>query len=156
MHQRKLNELEYLNWTIGQPYNISLCITVTGDLREDRLRNVLDKVQEKHPMLQAQLNVGEDDKPYLFWGEVDKIPLEVQPRTSDVQYKEVVEQEFVTPFETGKSCSTPLIRVILLYSLDDSDLIITIQHVIADGMSMVFLFKDIFVLQFFDYAPGLF
>jgi NRPS condensation-like uncharacterized protein len=47
----------------------------------------------------------------------------------------------------GKNCTIPLIRVKVLYSENKFDLILTMQHVIADGMSMAFLLRDI--LEFY-------
>ncbi len=143
MDNRKLNEVEYLNWLIGQPYNISMVITIRGNLQQEKIRNALNKIQEKHPLLQAQLHVDENEDPFLIWGNIREIPLKIENRTSDNLFKKVVEEEFITPFETGKSCSLPLIRVKILFSEDLFDLIITMQHVIADGMSMIFLFMDI-------------
>ena len=143
MHKRRLNEIEYINWTLGQPYNISMSTTVRGNLHEGMLRNALDKIQQKHPLLQAQLLVDTNEHPYLIWGKVGKIPMEIIPRTGEKQYETIIENEFITPFETGSNCPLPLIRVKVLLSDTVFDLIITMQHVIADGMSMVFLFKDI-------------
>jgi len=143
MFKRKLNEIEYLNWALGQPYNISMSTTVRGTLQEAILRKALDKIQQKHPLLQAQLMLDEHQHPYLIWGKIDKIPLEIKLKSEEDEYKKIIEKEFVTPFETGLDCSIPLIRVKLLLSKQKFDLIITMQHVIADGMSMVFLFKDI-------------
>jgi len=143
MHKRKLNEIEYLNWLIGQPYNISMAITIEGTFPEELLRNSLKKLQLKHPILQAQLDVNEIGEPYFFWQEIGQIPLDVIPRTQNDNYKKIVAEEFITPFETGKKSPYPLIRVKLLKDETVSDLIITLQHVIGDGMSMVFLFRDI-------------
>ncbi|MFW9879705.1 MAG: condensation domain-containing protein [Candidatus Thorarchaeota archaeon] len=146
MDKRKLNEIEYLNWLVGQPYNMSMAITIRGNLLQKIMRIALNKIQEKHPLLQAQIYVDENEVPYFFWGNISEIPLEFIPRTSDELYKKIVEEEFLTPFEMGKDYSLPLIRVKILFSEDLFDLIITMQHVIADGMSMVFLFMDILSL----------
>jgi hypothetical protein len=143
MDKRKLNEIEYLNWLVGQPYNISMAITIKGDFQKKKIRNALNKIQEKHPLLQAQLYVDENEDPYFIWGNIGEIPLEYLPRTNSELYKEIVEEEFTTPFEMGKSCPLPLIRVKILISEGLFDLIITMQHVIADGMSMVFFFMDL-------------
>jgi NRPS condensation-like uncharacterized protein len=143
MHKRKLNEIEYLNWLIGQPYNISMAITIERSFPEELLRNSLEKLQIKHPILQAQLDVNEIGEPYFFWENIGNIPLDVIPRIKNENYEEIVANEFITPFETGKNCPYPLIRVKLLKHEAVSDLIITLQHVIGDGMSMVFLFRDI-------------
>lgn len=143
MEERKLNEVEYLNWLVGQPYNVSMAITIRGKLQKEIIRNALNKIQEKHPLLQAQLHVDENEVPYFIWSDIGVIPVDFIARTSDELYKKIVEEEFTTPFDTGKSCPLPLMRVKILFSEDLFDLILTLQHVIADGMSMVFLFMDI-------------
>jgi NRPS condensation-like uncharacterized protein len=143
MDKRKLNEVEYLNWLVGQPYNISMAITIRGNFQKQKMRNALNKIQEKHPLLHAQLYVNKNEEPFFVWANINEIPLTTEKRTSNDLYKKVVEEEFTTPFETGKNCSLPLIRVKILFSEDLFDLIITMHHVIADGMSMVFLFMDI-------------
>jgi len=143
MYERRLNEIEYLNWLIGQPFNISMAITIRGNLQKELLRKSLENVQRKHPILQTQLYVNEKGKPSFIWNEISQIPLEVISRANNDLYKEIVAKEFITPFETGINCSEPLIRVKLLKSKTVSDLIITMQHVIGDGMSMAYLMRDI-------------
>jgi len=143
MYKRKLNEIEYLNWLIGQPYNISMAITIKGNLQKELIHKSLEKVQRRHLILQARLYVNDKGEPYFIWGEIGQIPIEIISRTENDLYKKIVAKEFNTPFETGMNCSYPLIRVKLLNSESVSDLIITIPHVIGDGMSMVFLFRDI-------------
>lgn len=147
MHKRKLNEIEYLNWLIGQPDNICMSITIKGQLNNELLRNALDKIQKKHPILQARLDVNNEGHPHLIWGVYGLIPVEVIPRTHDDLCKRIVEEEFNIPFETGINSVFPLIRVKLLISESLSDIVITIPHVIGDGMSMVYLFRDIFLFM---------
>ena len=67
MDKRKLNEIEYLIWSFGQPNNMSMSVTIEGKLDKERLRAAMDKVQEKHPMLWAQLTTDEDQFPYFIW-----------------------------------------------------------------------------------------
>ncbi|MHA2184181.1 MAG: condensation domain-containing protein, partial [Promethearchaeota archaeon] len=143
MHTRKLNEIEYLNWLIGQPYNVSMALTIEGNLNEEKVRKSLEKVQKKHPILQAQLDVNKQGEPYFSWNEIDQVPIDIIPRTDDLLYRKVVAEEFLTPFETGFDCSLPLMRVKLLNGESCSDLIITLPHLICDGMSLMFLFQDI-------------
>ena len=143
MRKRKLNEIEYLNWLIGQPYNICMAITIKGQLNNELLRKALEKVQRKHPIFQARLDVDIEGQPHLIWGVNGLIPVEVIPRTHDDLCKKIVEEEFKIPFETGINSVSPLIRVKLLISESLSDIIITIPHVIGDGMSMLYLFRDL-------------
>ncbi|MHA2290002.1 MAG: condensation domain-containing protein, partial [Promethearchaeota archaeon] len=143
MEKRKLNEIEYLNWLIGQPYNMSMAITVKGHINKESLKESLEKVQKKHPILRTRLDVDNEGKPFLIFGVNGLIPLEIIPRTNDDHCKRVVDKEFNIPFETGINCPSPLIRVKLLTSESISDIVITIAHVIGDGMSMVYLFRDL-------------
>lgn len=143
MHKRKLNEIEHLNWLIGQPYNNSMAITIKGHLEKELLRESLDKVQKKHPILQARLGVNNEGQPYFIWGVNGLIPVEIIPRTDDDLCKKIVNEEFSIPFETGIDCVSPLIRMKLLISESVSDLIITISHIIGDGMSLIYLFRDL-------------
>ncbi|MFX0018034.1 MAG: hypothetical protein ACFFB1_16805 [Promethearchaeota archaeon] len=55
MYKRRLNEIEYINWTLGQPYNISMSTTVRGNLHEGILRNALDKIQQKLPHTREEI-----------------------------------------------------------------------------------------------------
>ncbi|MFW9820075.1 MAG: hypothetical protein ACFFE5_10750, partial [Candidatus Thorarchaeota archaeon] len=81
MQKRKLNEIEHLNWLIGQPYNISMVITIKGHLEIDLFTESLEKVQKKHPILQARLDLNEEGRPYLIFGVNGLIPVEIIPRT---------------------------------------------------------------------------
>lgn len=152
MEKRKLNEIEYLIWSFGQPNNMSMAVTIDGELDKERLRTTLDKIQKKHPMLWAQVTSDKDQVPYFVWDKIRKIPMEVIPRTKDDLYEEIVENEFITPFEIGSKSKYPLIRVKLLLSEEKSDIIITLQHVIGDGLSMGFIFRDL--LSFYINPPN--
>jgi hypothetical protein len=138
-----LNEIEYLNWLIGWPYNMSMAITVKGHIDKEKLKESLEKFQKKHPLLQSRLDVNKEGRPFLIFGVNGLIPLEIIPRTDDDHCKRLLDKEFNIPFETGMNCPSPLIRVKLLTSEAISDIIITVAHVIGDGMSMVYLFRDL-------------
>jgi len=147
MDKRKLNEIEHLMWLIGQPNNMSMAITIKGHLEKELLRESLEKVQKKHPILQSRLEVNNKGHPYFIWGVNGLIPVEVITRTDDDLCKRIVDEEFNIPFETGINCVSPLIRVKLLISDSVSDIIITIAHVIGDGMSMIYLFRDLIIFM---------
>jgi NRPS condensation-like uncharacterized protein len=66
--------------------------------------------------------------------------LRLLERHSPQQWQQEVERELADPFDWNRA---PLVRVVLLQGDDMSDLIITCDHTIADGMSVVFLLRDI-------------
>jgi hypothetical protein len=120
-----------------------MAITVKGHIDKELLKESLEKIQKKHPLLQARLDVNNEGKPFLIFGVAGLIPLEIIPRIDDDHCKRLVDIEYNIPFETGVNCPYPLIRVKLLTLESISDIVITIAHVIADGRSMVYLFRDL-------------
>jgi hypothetical protein len=154
--RRELHEIEYFNWCFGQPYNMVLLVQVRGDLTPERLRPALDKAQERHPLLGVNIEIGARGIPWFSSERVGPIPLSVIASREPGDAREVVEEELGAIFamDTPGSPRLPLMRVsMLLPTAPDQpvDLVFTVQHVIADGLSMLFLLRD---LLFFMENPG--
>ena len=147
--KRELSDIEYFQWIIGQPYNIVMAIRFRGDLPLDRLREGLDKAQQRHPLLQVTTVLDEQGRPCFTSDGVGKIPIKVLTREGDDHALRIVEQEFAAKFsmDIPQITSLPLMRVTLLTgttpSTEKHDIIFCTQHTIADGMSMVFLIRDL-------------
>ncbi len=138
IYKKKLNQRERTHAKVPQS-NISLIATIIGNVSHNNLREVIKKMQLRHPILNSHLDSRGRDVFLLANEEID-IPLKIIPRERDDQWKEVILQEHKIPFEMVKG---PLIRFILLYSAEISDLIIFCQHTICDGMSLAYLARDI-------------
>lgn len=147
--RRELNEIEYLNWCFGQPYNIVICVRIRGNIPPDRLQSALDKAQQRHPLLKVNTILNEQDMPLFASEGVGAIPLKVINRTGEDQALRITEQELATPFDMNELLESPLplMRVTLLRlqnsAIEPADIIISAQHTISDGMSMVFLVRDL-------------
>ncbi len=157
--RRRLNEIEYFNWCLDQPYNIVVMVRLAGRLAPDALRVALDKVQQRHPLLRANTVLDDHGDPWLDSAGVGPIPLDVRRREGDDDAGQVMDQELSQPFpmDAGGSSGACLARVVLLTpdgpdgtdsasSADmdgPSDLVISVQHVVTDGMSMLFLVRDL-------------
>jgi NRPS condensation-like uncharacterized protein len=63
----------------------------------------------------------------------------VVERQSEQQWQQEVEYEIAHPFDWNQA---PLIRMVLVHADDVSELIITCYHVLADGMSTVYLLRQ--------------
>jgi len=151
--RRELNEIEYLNWCIGKPYNMVLAVQVRGDLTPDRLRVALDKAQRRHPLLQVNTEIGPSGRPWFSSDGVGAIPLAVVEGAAPQSARRLVEREVDATFarDGTESPRLPLMRVSLLRPRDPADpigVVLTAQHIIADGLSLVFLFRDL--LHFID------
>lgn len=147
--RRELNEIEYLNWCFGQPYNIVISVRIRGNIPPDRLQSALDKAQQRHPLLKVNTILDEQDMPWFVSEGVGAIPLKVVDRAGEDHALRITEKELATPFDMNKPPESPLplMRVTLLSppnpAAEPADIIISAQHTISDGMSMVFLVRDL-------------
>jgi hypothetical protein len=152
MH-RELNEIEYFNWCVGQPYNMVVAVRIRGELTPDRLRKALDKAQQRHPLLAVNTAIGGGGLPWFSSDGVGRIPLTVVEDAEPDDPQRLTERELTGTFamDSTQSPRLPLMRVCLLLARAPSQpasLVFTAQHVIADGLSMVFLVRDL--LRFLD------
>jgi hypothetical protein len=146
--RRELNDIEYFNWCIGQPYNMVVVVGVRGDLKPDRLREALDKAQQRHPLLGVNTEIGPAGIPWFSSEGVGAIPLTVVDQSEPDGTRRLTETELSATFAMDQSGSPrlPLMRVSLLVPRDSAQptaVVFTAQHVIADGLSMVFLVRDL-------------
>lgn len=146
--RRELNEIEYFNWCIGQPYNMVAAVQIRGDLRPDQLRQALAKAQQRHPLLGVNTEIGPTGLPWFSSEGVGAIPLTVVERSETEDTRKLVETELTATFAMDEPGSPrlPLLRVSLLLPRDSAHptgVVFTVQHVIADGLSLVFLVRDL-------------
>lgn len=151
--KRELNEIEYLTYCMGQPYNIVTVVRLRGALTADRLRAALDKAQQRHPLLRANTILDRSGIPWLTSEGVGPIPLTVLKRENDDYALRITQKELHAQFDMDKPGKSrkPLMRVTLLQptdpSAEPSDVILCAQHTISDGMSMVFLARDLLLFM---------
>lgn len=140
--KRKLNDIEYLNFTIGQPYNLAVTLKITGIITKEELRNALKKAQDKHPLLKSRIETDESGTIWLTSEDVQEIPIEEFELENDLITNEIFLDHLERPFDYEKK-NLPLFRTTLLSSNRQTHLILCAQHTITDGLSMVFLIKDL-------------
>jgi hypothetical protein len=155
--RRELNEIEYFNWCFGQPYNMVVGVQIRGAVQPDRLRAALDKAQQRHPLLGVNTELGPAGIPWFSSQGVGVIPLTVVAQAQPDASAKLAESELVATFvmDQPSSARLPLLRVSLFLPRDaaqPTDLLFTVQHVIADGLSMVFLVRDL--LRFMEHPDA--
>jgi NRPS condensation-like uncharacterized protein len=138
---RQLGSEERIFWSYEQvrPMHFTLAANIIGTLPVDRLHEALTLVQQRHPLLNVRIVLDQSGTPW-FMRDSAKIPVRLVKRHSEQQWQQEVEHEIANPFDWDQA---PLVRVVLLQGNDVSDLIITCEHIITDGMSSVFLLRDI-------------
>jgi hypothetical protein len=154
--RRALNEIEYLNWCIGQPYNMVVVVRLRGELWPDQLREALDKAQQRHPLLGVNTELDAAGMPWFSSEGVGEIPLAVLDQAEPEDARALADRELVARFDMDVPGASrlPLMRASMLRlraSAQLVDVVFTVQHVIGDGLSMVFLVRDL--LRFIA-APG--
>lgn len=120
--------------------NVSLVARIEGDVSEEKLRAALESVRLMHPLIGSKVIL---DTHHEAWFSSDNVPgtiLRITHRKNDTQWFDEIRQEHMTPLDpiTG-----PLVRFVLVYSPDVSDLIIFAAHTICDGTALATLVRDI-------------
>jgi NRPS condensation-like uncharacterized protein len=138
---RKLGANERLTWSYQQirPMPFVITANIIGAFQIEELQQALAQAQQRHQLLNVQIVLDKSEIPW-FKEDSIQIPLRVVKRLDRHQWQQEVEQELRDPFDWNQA---PLIRVVLLQGENISDLIITCDHSIADGKSIVFLLRDI-------------
>jgi NRPS condensation-like uncharacterized protein len=122
-----------------RPNHFTLTANILGALHLEGLQQALIKVQQRHPLLNVRIALDRQEVPWVI-KDIGIIPVRLIERHSPQQWQQEVERELANPFDWNQA---PLIRVVLLQGVDVSDLIITCDHTISDGISVVFLLRDI-------------
>jgi NRPS condensation-like uncharacterized protein len=122
------------------PFNVIMVANIRGYVDTKRLSDVLNRLKTRHALLAVRVIIDKNNVAWFVTEGVPEFNLEVVPRQNENQWTERVEAEFKTPFSFEKG---PLSHFTLLHSPDVSELIICVHHVICDGMSLIYLIKDI-------------
>ena len=139
---RLLGVKEHLLWLTAQtkPMNVVLCASLTNSLSVNQLTEALTWVQRCHPLLGVRIVIDEQEQPRFVSEGVPAIPLRVRERQGEEHWCQEVEAELLRPFPWSQG---PLLRVVLLRSPDCSEIIVTFDHCIGDGLSGAYLLRDI-------------
>lgn len=101
--QRELNEIEYLNWCVEQPYNMVVAARIRGAVSERTLRAALDQARERHPLLRVNTEVGANGIPYFSSSGVGSIPLAVIAGTEPNTVQKLFARELAATFDRDRT-----------------------------------------------------
>jgi hypothetical protein len=141
MH-RELGPFEHLLWLVDQwtPRHFLFVARIEGStISVEELNAALLQSQRRHPILRTGIQVNGDGRPE-FVPSYAPIPLRVVRRAHDAQWLGEVETQLAHPFYTE---DRPLLRVSLVQGEAVSELILTVHHTIGDGVSAMYLVRDL-------------
>lgn len=142
--KRKLGTNERVVWLSTQAGSLNFVNVahLSNVLDEHVLRKALDLLPQRHPLLKTRIEIQGNE--LLFNSDaVPQIPLRTEVRCSDDHWYDEAEKEINSPFPCFEG---PLVRVVLLRGDKTSDILITFHHIIGDGMSGVYLMRDLLQL----------
>ena len=147
-----LDQLEGANAT----YNNSLALTMTGNINHDALRSAIAEIVRRHEVFRTRfelingvpLQIVEPD--INFEIEItDRQHLDHTQQQTDIE--KYLQQEEAKPFNLNRG---PLLRVNLVkLSATESMLLITMHHIISDGLSLGVFLKELSIL-YTTYSQG--
>jgi hypothetical protein len=139
---REFGSVERFHWLMGLNHSnhFAMAVEVSGETTPSMWREALNKLCHRHPFLNVR--IARNAKSKLVFQRVDgnEIPLTVKALESPFQWQEEFENELVTLFDPY---SAPLMRALLLHNKSKCVMILTTHHTIADGMSLVFVIRDL-------------
>jgi Condensation domain len=137
---RALGAREHMFWLMNQKHPVHLTVTaeVKGITKAQSWRDALDAVQRRHPILSTSIKLNVEGQPSLYQVDAAPIPLRVVDGSIQEHWELELDREMALPFTPE-----PLIRTVLIHKPQSAVLILVAHHAIADGMSLVFLIRDL-------------
>ncbi|REG49629.1 condensation domain-containing protein [Paraburkholderia sp. BL6669N2] len=138
---RRLGALEHFFWLADQnrPTHFAMVAEIAGVTSLDQWRRAIDTVRDMHSILRSSIEVNADGLPFF------------QPLQKPVNALRIVEEadwrwelEVTRELQSSFARSTaPLVRFVLERRESMATLIVVAHHAVADGMSVVYLIREI-------------
>jgi hypothetical protein len=142
--KRKLGASEHILWLASSkvPSHGVAVIEVSGSLTEAVLRETFVFLQKRHPLLNVEIQL-ENGEPKFVSVDRSTLLLEIADRPEKHDWLQEVEEEInrLLPWPTG-----PLTRITWLKSANKQVLAIALHHAISDGISTVYLVRDLLTI----------
>ena len=126
----------------GVRSKIAVVARIVGDVAEKDLVQSIKKVRQMHPLAGCKIIFDDHNDAWCSTENVPETILRVVPRKSENQWFDEIRREHLIPFEPEKG---PLVRFVLVYSPQVSELIAFAQHCICDGTAVANLIRDVLV-----------
>ncbi|OOQ58435.1 condensation domain-containing protein [Mucilaginibacter pedocola] len=139
---RTLGAFEKTFWLLDQidSKDFALAAEIEGRETVEAWQQALVKLQQRHPNLFAKVVLDQFSRPVLEHVNGITIPLRVLNVDDNYRWEEEAEKELATRFNTAEA---PLLRAVLIQKPAITVLILASSHIVADGTSLTYLFRDL-------------
>jgi NRPS condensation-like uncharacterized protein len=136
--RRSVSRIESLVWTASPipPMNYCLAARLSGTVSADAVSQAARSLRRRFPAVFARVIVDDQGQVCEESEGVPDAPLRVREGCEDLDWRRTAEEELGEPFDLYRN---PSIRIALLHGTGFSDLVLTVQHARADGLSGVYL-----------------
>jgi NRPS condensation-like uncharacterized protein len=120
--------------------NVIVAFQITGKITESQLQNGIQLIRTIHPMIGVHIEFDEEKRAWFVSDNTPPCSWKIIPRENDRTWIQAVLAEYWEPFQISKG---PLVRFLLVEGNEFSDLVVIAQHAICDGLSLVYLLRDL-------------
>ncbi|BFM45613.1 condensation domain-containing protein [Flavobacterium sp. CFS9] len=145
MNKRKLLLVERIMYVdSATPLNCVFTAKIKGEILKEQIEIALERIQHKHPLLRAEVDLQDKQHPvYVIKENMKPIPLRIVKRQTDTHWLAESEQEWYRQF---KGEGLPLAQLVWIKGQKFSELLWVVPHCICDGTSMVTLMQELLAL----------
>ncbi|OXG03954.1 hypothetical protein B0A64_16520 [Flavobacterium araucananum] len=126
------------------PLNCVFTAKIKGQISKEHIEIALAKIQNKHPLLRAAIDVQDKQHPvFVIKENMKPIPLRIVKRQTDKDWFVQSEQEWYRQFQDKDS---PLAQLVWIKGDELSELLWVLPHCVCDGTGMVTLMQELLAL----------
>lgn len=125
------------------PLNCVFTAKISGTINEENLHRALQKIQQKHPLLQMNIDASGKAPYFVLNQQISKIPVRVAKRFTDEDWLTESKTEWYKLFDAQNE---PLARLVWLKGETVSDLLLVLPHCICDGTTILNLLRELMTL----------
>lgn len=143
IQSRPLGKAEKINWLLdlGACTNFVVMVEVSGHLSEENLRNALEIVRHRHPMLRTSVLLKNKDNVHFEPADDQPLELEIFDDLSADAWISELESKMNISFDVW---SYPLTHITWFRKNEtESTIVMTFNHAIADAVSAAHLLLEI-------------
>lgn len=139
---RHLGGFETVLWLLDQTRSIHFVTAaeMQGHVPVSRWEEGLQALQQRHPLLSVCIRETAPLRPAFYRVEGRPIPLRVVRDEDESRLERELEAELESTFDFS---TAPLLRAVLIEGKDRSTVILAVHHSIGDGISGLYLLRDL-------------